>query len=72
MFTDKKVFGDIVTEIDDATSLKEHIKHNDDFYRSNRILMGGTKFSKDPLNDITEAIFMRFWMSKLDYKQDAL
>ena len=41
IFTDKKVFGDILVDIDNATSLREHVKQNVDFYRANRILNGG-------------------------------
>ena len=32
IFTDKKVFGDILVDIDNATSLREHVKQNLDFY----------------------------------------
>ena len=72
IFTDKKVFGDILVDIDNATSLREHVKQNIDFYRANRILNGGVQFTKDPINDITEQVFIRYWMSKVDYKQDAM
>ena len=39
-----------------------------DFYRRQRILSNGAKYPVDPEKDIKEHAFMRFWMSKLDYR----
>ena len=41
-----------------------------DFYRRQRILSNGVKYPVDPETEIHEAAFMRFWMSKLDYRQE--
>ena len=65
---DKAVRGQLLYEINKATSLKEHLHMNADFYRRQRILDNGGKYPKNPEKDISEHQFMRFWMGKLDYR----
>ena len=68
VFTDKSVRGQLLYQIDKATSLRDHLRNHADFYRRKRLLNNGTKYPIDPENDVTEHQFMRFWMSKLDYR----
>ena len=68
-FRDKQVLKSIITQLDEATSLRIHLRDNADFYRRQRILDNGLRYPTHPEEQVSNHDFIRFWMSKLDFKQ---
>ena len=67
-FGDEAVLQDLQYTLNKATSLREHLTMFADFYRRQRIVQTMTQNPVNPPEDVSEAEFIQFWMSKLDYR----